>query len=591
MGTRQTRLYYNTGFNAGNTPGYTSILNNANYLDLEQHWDYQDFFLASMKLKATWDQVKNADYLKYGDAYYWVTGCTMINNNLAELSLQLDALASMGGAKSLSYTSGILKRAHPLSDGEFQNTLAEPIAPQRALRLQGTANVGPQDCSCDVFTMSTLAFSDNITVDSNGNVKPLHGTATEYKVAGEDAGSVIIPNSPKGASGCQVGGTYISGINYYVSFSSSSGQKVANQIAYFRSLGLEQAIVGNYAVPDFWCDGKYSGYAATNAIPARVTSFSKLQPTQVSATAYRPYSSRWKKSIEMNNSYTVMSKLTGESKTYKTQDIVGGGSRPLFSMCADINIHGKPYIWPSYYRGANTSGYIGSNGISGMQWLDIPVVATGASGSIWIGNNYARDSASLARDTVELGYNSVKNVIGNIAGSASKTNWSKDVVNEYGIAIPQTGTTPSLGSVGMLGGVIDTSANLAFSGSKLQYAADKLDTDFAQATQFVTPSVNGALADGLQTSIPNGFYIYHFMMDNRDVEKFDDFFTKYGYAQDCKFDKSYMSDHWGLGYVYIQTSDIHIARSGMAANVGVGVKNLAEEQLNGGIRIWDRLPS
>ena len=591
MGTRQTRLYYNTGFNAGNTPGYTSILNNANYLDLEQHWDYQDFFLASMKLKATWDQVKNADYLKYGDAYYWITGCTMINNNLAELSLQLDALASMGGAKSLSYTSGIIKRAHPLSDGEFQNTLAEPIAPQRALKLQGTATVGPKSCDSNIFTLSTIAFAEGLQVNDKGNVISTKATATEYKVLGEEAGSVIIPDSPQGASGCQVGGTYISGINYYVSFDSSTGKKVGNQIAYLRSLGLEQAVIGNYAVPNFWSEGKWSGYASINSVPPRATRINSISSTQVSATPYRPYSSRWKKSIEMNNSYTVMSRLTGETRTYKTQDIIGGGSRPEFSMCADINIHGKPYIWPSYYRGANTSGYIGSNGVSGMQWLDIPVVATGASGSVWIGNNYVRNSAELARDTVELGYNSVKSVLGSVTGSAGKTSWSKDTVNEYGIAIPQSGTSPSLGSTGMLGGVIDATAGLAFGGSKLQYAADKLDTDFAQATQFVTPSVNGALADGLQTSIPNGFYIYHFMMDSRDVEKFDDFFTKYGYAQDCKFDKAYMTDHWGLGYVYLQTSDIHIARSGMAANVGVGVKNLAEEQLNGGIRIWDRLPS
>lgn len=593
MALRQTRLYYNTGFNVGNTPGNTSILNNANYLDLEAHWDYQDFFLENLKLKCTYDNVKNADYLKYGDAYYWITGIRMINTNTAELMLSLDALASMGGAKSLSYTSGMLKRAHPLNDNDFDNTLTEPVSTQRSLQIAGTVvEAGPSAPDHQEVYLSTLSLDQEIKVDDNGNIAPLHGSATTYTTLagmGEEVGSVIVPNSPKACSGSQVNGHFITSCGYYADQTGHTGiNTIRNNIAYLRSLGLEQAVIACYDLP------KYYGTLNHDTGKNHLASITQKPNTNIPAQAWNAGTSsaskQWKKSKYMINKYVVVSRLTGEVKTYNAKDVCRYNndyiSAPLFMLGCDANLNGKPYLWSRYFDGQDNGNRFNANGICGMEWLNLPITVYGASGSLWVNNDYIRNTAQVATDTERLGYNSIKSIVGNV-GNLIGANKGKQLGDTN---YPLFTASQGQGLINFTGGVIDTSVNTYLNGKALQIKAEKLDTDFTKETEFALPSVSGSPAKGLQLVIPNGFYIYHYVADNKDITKFDEFFTKYGYAQDCVFDKAYLTDHWNLGYVYIQTSDIHIGRTGKANDAGIAVKNLAESQLDGGIRIWDRLP-
>ena len=123
MALTRTRLYYGTGFGVGDTPYYSSILDTASYRDFESHFDLQELFLTSIRLKATYDQVESADYLRFGSAYYWITGISMINVNTAELYLELDACATCHGIGNIDFVEGegIIERAHPLHDGDFEN--------------------------------------------------------------------------------------------------------------------------------------------------------------------------------------------------------------------------------------------------------------------------------------------------------------------------------------------------------------------------------------------------------------------------------------------------------------------------------------
>ena len=173
MALRTTRLYYDTGLGVGDVLYDNSILNSANYTDFESHWDFQELFLTSLKLKATWDQVANADYLRYGSAYYWITGISMINENNAELFLQLDPITTLHGMNNIHFIDGegIIKRAHPLADGDFDNLLPEPIGPQLPLNCE-TTEAGPSAAG-DGWTIlvSTLALNTPIKITVQDDIK------------------------------------------------------------------------------------------------------------------------------------------------------------------------------------------------------------------------------------------------------------------------------------------------------------------------------------------------------------------------------------------------------------------------------------
>lgn len=586
MALRNTRLYYNTGFNAGNTPGNISILNQANYIDLEQHWDYQDYFLSSIKLKATWDQVKNADYLNYGDGYYWITGVTMHNTNTAELFLQLDALATLGGAESLTYTSGMLKRAHPLSDEPFHNTLDEPVGLYRDMQCTENESVGPNNLLSTQFFISTLSLDQEITKDAEtGEIKPAHGSAYSYKVLGEE-GEVIIPNSPKADKGTMLGTVTVKGLSYYID---GSKHDIQDQIAYLRSLGLENAVIGSYLVPTGYASGTYAVSGNKNYI----SSLANKNLPKVTPQGWRAsQGSIWSKSLTQFNIYMLVSKITGEVKTYDARSLChnanGYVEHPSFLLYSDTKFKGKPYIYPEYYDGKNNTSAVGQNGISGAEWQEVPVVAYGASGSQWIKNDYVRKTADLGWQTVDYG--------------VERTTSLLDMLNPGHETLGNTGTLPNApgngGQYDITGAGMGPSEltgwtyNTLKGARQLTYNASKLDQDFAQKTKFALPSISGNNLVGLQTSVPNNFIIYHFVPTQYDINNLDSFFTKYGYAQNCPFIKDYLyTDIKNLGYNYIQTSDIHIARTGRANACGIAIKDLAERQLNGGIRIWHRLPS
>lgn len=585
MALRQTRLYYNTGFNVGNTPGNINILNSANYVDLEQHWDFQDYFLNSITLKATWDTVKNADYLKYGDGYYWITGIKMHNTNTAEMFLSLDALATLGGAETLSYTSGLIKRAHPLADEPFMNTLEEPVGLYREMRCTDNRTVGPGDLLGTQFFISTLSLDQEITVDKEtGEVKPQHGSAYSYNVVGEDAGSVIIPNSPKTDKGTTLGTVAVKGVSYYV----NAKGDIADQIAYLRTLGLENAVIGSYLVPNGYANGTYVQSTTRNYISSLANkNFEPISAQNWNASQ----GSTWSKTLTLYNSYILVSKITGEVKSYDAKSLCHSDSgyidAPQFLLYSDTKFKGKPYIYPRYFEGKDNTSAVGQNGISGAEWLEVPVVVGGASGSQWVKNDYVRNTADLAWKTVDYGAEQTMNLLDTLNPGHNTTEGNARVPASYGGDRYDT-TGQGFGPSEFAHWTYDT-----LKGARtLNYTSNKLDQEFTQRMNFNVPKITGNNLVGLQTSIANNFIIYHFIPEGTDLQNLDRFFTKYGYAQNCAFRKEYLTtDIKNLGYNYIQTSDVHIGRTGRASQCGVAIKNLAEQQLNNGIRIWHKLPA
>lgn len=585
--TRITRLYYNTGLRVGETLDYTSKLNNAPHLDLEQHWDYQDYFLTSLDIMATYEQVKNADILQYGQGYYYITGVSMINENNARLNLQLSGVLTMGGACAIEYDNGLLKRAHPIKDDDFSNLLPEPVSSQEPLKCVSKKRVGADSINGQQIFMSTLSLDQEIKVDEHGNVEPLHGTATALPVVGDEfEDHIIIPNAPKTDPGTTINGMSQKGVSYYVQrkVKSDKSNDIGNQIAYLRSLGLENSVIGSYMVPMGYIKGTYPA-GTKNYIPT----LAKTVQQSYDGDAWKGGKNvRFKKTLTICNTYTLLSKLSGDIRTYKATDICKAPnsvlSAPKFLLEADTNYKGKPYIWPKYFDGADNTTEINVNGITGMEWQDIPVVVGGVSGSLWMRNAYNQNVAQIGENTINMGYNSVSSVLSNI--TPAKSGKVVDVVD----ADLQTTFDGYQGGNANVGGIIDTAGRTILAGRQFNLSAAKIDTDYDKASTFATPNINGTPATGLQTCVANNFVLYHHMLSDNDIKRIDKFFTKYGYAQNCVFDKAFLNVDVD-GACYVQTSGIKIKRTGRAAEVGLAIKELTENELNGGLRVWHRLPN
>ena len=90
------RIFSNTGFNATNRPDKPSLLNSCSYTDLASMDILQDGELNSIRVNASYAQIKNADYAKVGDWYYAIIGRHMENPDTCTLALLPDYTLSAG---------------------------------------------------------------------------------------------------------------------------------------------------------------------------------------------------------------------------------------------------------------------------------------------------------------------------------------------------------------------------------------------------------------------------------------------------------------------------------------------------------------
>ena len=59
------RLYISTGFNKGNIPSSPSVLETAPHYDVDAVFERQNRNNGSIRIKAQWDDIKDADYMMY----------------------------------------------------------------------------------------------------------------------------------------------------------------------------------------------------------------------------------------------------------------------------------------------------------------------------------------------------------------------------------------------------------------------------------------------------------------------------------------------------------------------------------------------
>lgn len=565
------RLYYNTGLRVGQVIDDPAKLDNWGYTELDIHVGLQDFFLSSFKAKVDWDTIKNADYMKYGDAYYWITP-TMINENCAEIFCQLDALTSIGGPLAQEYVGGFLTRAHPLNRTSIDNILDDDAKPSNILRAivhPITFTGGGND---DLTVIASTVKLDDPNVSLTPSVE--HDAVVFSAQTGLTADSkyvVAVPKAPVAASSSIVGafGSSFNTIGY--GLYDASNATVRLNLEYIRSIGLSEAILFSYKVPKAAVSVSKSADGHIISLYGTSGPWTNGASIAVGITAGNQ-NLYFYKSFLTARSFAIRSRLSGDIKHFKAHEIVdlstsGTSQTIVFSYATDPSYQGTTYCAPNYYYGATDNFTRIANAAKGLPWADTPISIGGATGSRWAWNQraLAMENDGLFGTGIQAG-STLTQTLANISDYGAKGL----IRSTLGIATLLKGEK---GPINMdLQDLKEAKDNMAYAQAMVQ-----------------APQLTTSPAFGLQNYLDNTFDIIELRPYDEDLLRIDAFYATYGYKQpNIPFLKAYLTSmpDWN----YIEGSGIKISPT-TAANYGKTIVEAAEAQLNGGCTIWHKKPT
>lgn len=580
MITSKPLLYYNTGLQVGDIPETTAKVADwaSSIRQFDDHVGLQDLFLTSFRLKATWDEVKNADYMKFGSAYYWIRP-RMINENCAEITCIRDDLTTLGGPLNLEYDSGYITRAHPLRKTDYSNTLDEPVGPARVLIANSTPIQLAGGASADLsIVASTVKLDDpNVSLSPSAVRDALVfssqvGTSTsssEYTIA------IPLPPAASPTTMLRSMGKTVNTVGF--GLYDATNATVKKNLQYLRSIGLSDAVLFSYRLPRYnisfniSTDGLitfiYGG--GVNAFDGGNTLDMKMGIDN-NPVGFLP---KFYKTYLMNRTFTCRSRLSGDSKTFRPQEIwsPSNNDRISFQVAIDPNYQGTTYCSPQYYNGVEDDGLKIANSVKGLPWAENPISIGGATGSRFAKNELAADLRSAS-----LGGQLGEGNIGGISGSGLG-----------GILTNATGAASSLNELGsyLMGGNYQAPQNL----DPYAYAQAQARAKYAQS-QIQAPVLTSSPAFGLQNYVDNSFDVVDVRPCNEDLQVIDNYFNRYGYKQpNIPFKKDYLTSM--SSFNYIEGFDIKIAPSAATSSFGREVIEGAQAQLCGGCRVWHVKPS
>ena len=578
--------YYNTGFNTSNIPEGPEVLYTATTRSFDSIYHWQNKELQYVDIKTDYENIVDADYMKIGDAYYFITGIQMMSETrCARCFLQMDALTTLGGINNIEFTDGWVERAHASSDELFENIIPEPWSPSKELVLDEGKSFGN-----DVNYLTVLTS----TVDLNelGN--------TAYSFLGLEGSneivSIPVPNkitqetdfamfvsTTETAPGPVVKTKIPLTAAYVVNSGTDTDNfkdKLLDSINKLQGIGaIQDSISYCYNVPRSLIDGVLSdGFVESLGGVINNTSSNMINlPFQYADV-------KNKKVFSQYNTYELKSLASGNSMMYDAHDINAPGYKsPVWEWFSDVSPQGSVYARPFYFKGNYKDIFM--NCVRGAGWLNNPIAASGMTGRTFEEYGFVANATKQIVPAAGKVLGSVGSmVMGNLtAPKATYTppNWNVEEGGKLNINPGQgtefennggRGLLDSSGFLGSFGNFMGTAFDLAGQAKQLTAKHDA-----------VAPSIYFPRSVSIQNYIGNGFYVYRTRLDDSDVLKFDKFLTMFGYAQSKPLEKSDFTNRRYFNFV--QLSSVNIK-----SNQAKRIREAAEEQLVGGVRIWHVLP-
>ena len=562
------RCYKNTGFNRSNLPDTPALLETMQFEDFPAIDILQNRAISSVTIRATNSQTQNIDYVKIGDMYY-TSVPTMTSPDVCTLSLELDALLSMGGASNLVILDGITERHHTATDGfgEYREPDAM-LVPNRPLEIASAGIIEPPAGDTE-----RIIVQSSIDLPAQGEQK----TGTTY--TGTDEGgqtitvtvpdvvtvnestkiNVIIPGMSETAGRI----TDLPGTKLF----DGSNAKVKKGISGTRKLGLEASILNQYRIP--------SGYAS--GVPSDDGDFGTVIGGSSRATGSLPTGLPYQYATVKNqrllygdhNDYVIVSPASGNSATFCPEDIYHEGeTAPTVSWFTDPRPEGKPFYRFTWYRGSNATFV--ENCIPGLTWQNAPLVYTDKSGSTLDAFRFETDQQYTARRAENNIMQTQKQVIEQ--GTRLGLDITKSIVGKFNPSVAR-GT---LDTVDFAAGVSNQYLGYEQSGVEKIF-------DYGAEQTVVTPQINFPRSESIRDFIGNGVLVYRLRYHPVDLVRLDRKLTMYGYKTTDVLEKSFFTNRTYFNFVLCQSVSL-------GGNFPLYMREAAARQLEGGVRIWHVKP-
>lgn len=299
-------------------------------------------------------------------------------------------------------------------------------------------------------------------------------------------------------------------------------------------------------------------------------------------------------------------RLTKECWQIRDENITPGEGTTIpcsYSIAADIRPDGAPIFAWKNENGLPYHGF--PETIEGGGWQRIPIAANTYSGSEWdrraLANQKSILNDPLMKNTAE-GLNYATNGAAQ-SGSNALNNWADEWWNSGDFfkafaAAPiigirnlgnAVGQIPS-GAVGalresILGGNIGVGGMQGLNWTQANRALQLQEQELRARASIAQPVLSISTSNFLRETGYNAFYAIVSSYSDTDLRAFDTFLTKYGYnVGNKKFEET---DFWSrphFNYVKLKSIIMKSERS-------IWMRQVAEQQLMRGVRIWHEYPS
>lgn len=619
-------VYFNTGFNGIDIPASPAVLANASkQVFSDVYFVREDIDKPSIRVKASYDTLSAVDYCKIsttgGDRYFFASPSALAKG-VTLLTLDLDALLTMGGASNLTYISGWQERGHiSKNDDElFGNIATEDWVPSQPL----------ENKNMQAITVTSTATRDLDIVMSNVDISALGVTnITQDVIEGIAQGTVDpVMYFPMITTVSQSTGFYI----YDFTESNEKSFTLPNTGAFDPTvLNVKQGIQklfscgqlqlqASYQIPKEYVSGSFGVQAGqyTNIHGIHGENLISRVPFEYSISGYTPKN---KKVFATYRNIALVNLGSGDMSIKEPAEIYdGSASAPSVRIWSDVSSTGKPYARFKYIKG-NPVQY--ADCVRGLQWANSQIVLEGASGSVWnsINNAFAnqqlqrQQSMNLFNQSVGLQQGQIEAQKMAISAYGSAAQGGIGILDAIMSPIPMTGgKTPmvdynamgnrAIGGLRQGASMIQDAAMLqqnlaslnnsmnalqsrtAMENQNIQNQINQNSVGLIRSNNVVAPSVYFTPEQNLGLYGYNRFVIYEVRKSDDDLKSEDMYYQRYGYnglhrplTQQCFNERQY--------YCFVQAFDVNLKG---AQEFGLRVRSKAIAQLNKGVRVWKVLP-
>ena len=608
MGNYKVRIYKNTGFNAVNIPDGPELLEKFSYFDCTAIEIFQNRFLSSFRVSASWADIKHGDYLRiytgsnYGD-YYIIQNIKMLAADVAELTVIYDYITSTGGVSELKIIDGVTTRVHVTNDDFGKYCESDPLTiPAQPLQIEtkwyapstgahtyieATVNL-PRTGAAKAGKAYTDENGDTVTVPT---VRELQNF-TSYTLAGHAASvnpHTMLYDLNVGGGGAGAGAW-------------DNQTAILKGIKRCRELGIEQgAIINQVQIPNVYAETTQSTQVDVfvdsdfdaggevidmqEVIDRSILTFTGKTGSVDSGILFR-YTGAKNNRVNYGEytKYGIIS-CSGESCEFNAEDLKdpNNPNTPVVKFLADPHTDGKPYFRYRVVNGDSSEMGFFKNCVTGLPWKQVPLFFGSPSGTAINTMKYqnSRNIADVNWQNAQTtrNFNAARDIVSGITGA---------VTGGLG-GFAQGGAAGA--AIGAAGAIVDTAFNVGGyvidqKNAENSYAAAKRSemSDYIVNNTVAAPTINFPYnSEVMRDFYGNGVLMYRYVYSSADISRIDKLLTMYGYRYTKALTKSDFTNKKNFNYV--ECANVSVTGHEVWMNEGIAT------MLKSGVRVWHVKPN